>query len=453
MDVIQKLAAFAWETQFSDIPDKVLAHEKILLLDTLGVALAGAGAPGCREVMQLMKDYGGRPESSFLVFQGKVPAKHAALVNAMCIQALDYDDSYDEGCCHTHCACLPGALAAAELQESCTGKDILEAVILGAEVECRIGAGTVAPLSFTRTGTLGFFGATVAAAKMMRLNFPQFLHALGIAYAQVSTTLQSNMDGALVKRMHPGFAAQAGVFSCQLAERGISGARNILEGPYGYFQLYEHGDYDPQAITRGLGQDWELLHIGLKNYPCARDMHAAIDAARALLHEGLDVSRITNMEVSMPESPFRVSGRSYDSMKGHSVVEALLNGPYCIAAGMLRDGLSLEDFTEKRIHDPEVAALARKIHAVCDTTVPPKQKMPMTVTVTMEDGSLHKKTCEVLKGHYLNMLSQAEVEAKFRDCARHAPKALDQRRQDAIIADVHNFEDITPQKLFEDMRP
>lgn len=453
MDAIRELAEFAWETGFSHIPEAVLEHERLILLDTLGVALAGAGAPGCGEVMQLMKDYGGTPESSFFVFEGKVPAKHAALVNAMCIQALDYDDSHDDGCCHTHCACLPPALAMAEREKGITGRDILEALILAVEVESRIGAATLSSLSFTRTGTLGYFGAAVAAAKIMRLDFPQFLDALGIAYAQVSTTLQSNMDGALVKRMHPGFAAQAGVFSCQLAQRGITGARNILEGPYGYFQLYERGAYNPEPLTRGLGTDWEIMRVGLKNYPCARDMHAAVDAALELCREGLDTSRIRDIEVSMPDSPFRVSGRPYDSMTGHVVVEALLNGPYCIAAAMLRGGLGLEDFTEPRIHDPAVAELARKIHVVRDDSVPPKQKMPMTVRVTLDDGTCREKTCKVLKGHYLNMLSQSETEAKFRDCARHAPFPLDEDRQNAIIADVRNFEHITPEKLFRDMRP
>ena len=179
MDAMQELAQFAYEMKFEDIPQQVIDHEKLLLLDTLGVALAGSAAPGCREVVELMREYGGRPQSSFLVFGGKALANHAAMANATMIQALDFDDNHDEACCHAHCSCLPPALAMAEYMGGKTGKDILEALILALEVQCRIGMGITSTIAFVRTGTLGFFGATVAAAKMLGLSFPQFVDALG----------------------------------------------------------------------------------------------------------------------------------------------------------------------------------------------------------------------------------------------------------------------------------
>ncbi|WP_276819448.1 MmgE/PrpD family protein [Mailhella massiliensis] len=452
MDAIHELAQFAYETHFEDIPSEVVAHEKLLLLDTLGCLLAGSSAPGCREIVELMREYGGREESSFLVFGGKALAKHAAMANATLIQARDFDDNHDEACCHPHCSCLPPVLAMAELVGGKTGKDMLEAIILALEVQCRIGMGITSTIEFARTGTLGFFGATVGAAKILGLTFRQLLDALGIVYAQVSTTLQSNRDGALVKRMHPAFAVQAGIFSCQLAQKGITGARNVLEGRFGYMNLYEKGNYDRSAIFKDMGSRWEVSSIGLKNYPCARDTHAALDCACEFYREGVDFRRIRDVEVTMPDAAYRISYKPYDEISGHAVVEAILNGAYCTAVALVRGRVEPADFTEARLSDPDVVSLARKVRVVLDEKAGAKLKMPQSVKLTMEDGSVLEKTCHVLKGHSTNMLTPSEVEAKFRMCAPYAVTPMLKRRQDIIIADVHDFENITPEKLVEDLR-
>ena len=453
MDAIQELAQYAYETRFEDIPQSVIDHEKLLLLDTLGVALAGSTAPGCREVVELMREYGGKGQSTFLVFGGKALAKHVAMANATLIQALDFDDNHDEACCHAHCSCLPPTLAMAEYMGGKTGKDVLEALILALEVQCRIGMGITSTIAFVRTGTLGFFGATVAAAKMMGLRFPQFIDALGIAYAQVSTTLQSNIDGALVKRMHPAFAVHAGIMSCQLAQKGITGAKGVLEGRFGYMNLYERGCFERAPLFKDLGSRWEVKSIGVKQYPCARDTHAAVDAACDFYREGIDPKRITAVRITMPDAAFRVSSKPYDDISGHAVVEAILSGAYCTAVAFHRGKVVLDDFTKERLHDADVVALAKKTTVVMDEEAGAKLKMPQTVQITLDDGRVLSKTCQVLKGHSTNMLTPEEIEEKFIQCCGHAVTPFPHGHQQKIMSDVKDLENCTVEQLISDMQP
>ena len=453
MDAMYELAQYAYETKFEDIPQSVINHEKLLLIDTLGVALAGSAAPGCREVVELMREYGGKPQSTFLVYGGKALAKHVAMANATIIQALDFDDNHDEACCHAHCSCLPPTLAMGEYMGGKTGKDLLEALIVALEVQCRIGMGITSTIAFVRTGTLGFFGATVAAAKMMDLTFPQLIDALGIAYAQVSTTLQSNIDGALVKRMHPAFGVHAGIMSCQLAQKGITGARGVLEGRFGYMNLYERGCYERDAIFKDLGSRWEVMSIGVKNHPCARDTHAAIDAALEFRREGIDPKRITNVEITMPDAAFRVSSKPYDDISGHAIVEAILSGAYCTSVAFHRGEIVLDDFTEARIHDPDVVALAKKTTVVMDKQAGAKLKMPQSVKITLDDGRVLSKTCQVLKGHSTNMLTAEEIEKKFRQCCAHAVTPFTHRHQQQILADVTDLENRSVEQFMDSMLP
>lgn len=194
-------------TDYEDIPADVIKYDKGIILDTLGVLMAGSSAPACKEIVELVRDMGGKPESSILVYGGKVPSMMATLANATMAQARDFDDTHDEAILHSHSSVLTTALAAAEATGA-SGKRLLTGVILGAEVECRIGVAIRTPLAFTRTGTLGYFGATAAAGKILGLSEEELLNAFGIMYSQVSTNLQPVVDGALVKRMHPGFCRE-----------------------------------------------------------------------------------------------------------------------------------------------------------------------------------------------------------------------------------------------------
>ncbi|MCX5910088.1 MAG: MmgE/PrpD family protein, partial [Deltaproteobacteria bacterium] len=237
-DAIFALAENVVKTDFQNIPVEATALAKMFILDTLGAALAGSTATGCTEIVRLIKEQGGRTDSSILVFGGKVPAPEAAFANSAMIHGRDFDDTY-EGDVVAHCnvSVLPAALALGE-KKGVPGKDLLSAVILGIDLMARLG--NAAPLfhGWHNTSVLGAFGAAAAASRILELNGEQTVNALGIVFSQTAGNRQGRADGALTKRMQPAFAARAGVFSALLAERGLTGAQNILQGPWGFYALY-----------------------------------------------------------------------------------------------------------------------------------------------------------------------------------------------------------------------
>ena len=421
MDAIQTLARFAHETTFDQLPPALVRHEKDLSLDTFGVGIAGAAAPGCSVLLAWARENGGCPQSTVFIYGDKLPAINAGMVNSTFFQALDFDETHDTAILHTHCSCLSAALAASEWNGGCSGKEFLTAVALGAEVMGRIGRCVHSRPTFARTGALAGFAAAITAGKLLGLTLEQLEHALGIVLPQASGTLQSNIDGALVKRMHPAFGVRAALFACDMARRGITGAKGVLEGKFGYMNLFENGDYDRENMLHGLGKDWDALHLGFKAHPCSRDSAGALEAGIELFKRGIRADDVVRAEVTMPLSPFEVSGKPYADISGNRVVECILNGAWAASVGLAHGKSDLDDFSEPGVNNPELDALAKKIDVSVDSEVKPNSMTPVTMTVHLKDGRTERAVCKALLGSVENPMSQEKLEEKFRMCAAHAP--------------------------------
>lgn len=441
MDAILELAKFISRTTFDDIPGRVVEHDKLIIMDTLGVGLAGSSAPGVAELALWAKEMGGPAQSTVLVFGEKVHPMYAGMVNATMFQALDFDDTNDAAFLHSHCSCLSTALAVAEQKGGCSGKELLEAVILGAEVMGRIGRSCTGVARFTHTGTMAYFGATAVAGKLLGLSVEELVDAFGIMYAQVSTTLQSNIDGALVKRMHPAFGVRGALTACMLVKKGFTGAKNVLEGRYGYMSLYEAGRYERSAMLDGLGSDWDVMNIGIKPFPCARDCAGALECGIALHKKvGEDTARIRSVHIDMPEITWSVAGKPYTEISGNIVVESILSSAWCGALGLCRGTARLEDFTVEGTRDAAVAEVAAKTTLSVDRSAPPMDMTPVTMTVTCEDGSTFSHVCRRLTGMPDTLPDMESMQRKFRDCAEHARVPFERERQDRIIETALSLE-------------
>ncbi len=397
-DAIEPLSRFVAGLRFGAIPAEAVAAAKTFLLDSFGVALAGSSAPGIAIARDQLREWGGTPEATTLVFGDRLPAPWAALLNGALIQARDFDDTHHEAIVHVNAGVLPAALAVAERLGGVRGERFLTALVAGIDVACRIGAAITTPVAFTRTGTLAFFGATAAAASLLGLDARTTREALGIAYAQTASNMQAVHDGALVKRFHPGFGAKGGIIAALLAARGLTGARLVLEGPYGYLSLYERGAYRRERILDGLGTSFEVTRLSVKPYPCSLDTHAAIMAALALRAQGVMPDAIDRVTVDLPFLAFDAAGKPYDAIRGHRVVESILNVSYATAVAFLRGHVNLDDFTEVAVADGEVGALARRIESRVDPRVPEKAFVPVTLRVHLRDGRLVERTVEKLLG-------------------------------------------------------
>ncbi|MBM3133631.1 MAG: MmgE/PrpD family protein, partial [Chloroflexi bacterium] len=273
-------------TRFEDIPAEVVEMTKIGILDTIACGLAGTTAPGVREVVELVKELGGREESTVMFYGGKISSPYAAFANSTMCHARDFDDTHDRGVIHTFINVLPPVLAVSERERDVSGKDMIMACVLGIDLACRLAlAVTFGPgfektqPGFLRTTVCGVFGAAAGAARALGLNSEGILNAMGIVYSQTGGNKQCVTDAALVKRMQPALAAQGGVFAALLAQKGITGARNFLEGLYGMFNLYWEGGFDREELLGNLGKRYEVVNLSFKPYPSCRHSHGAIEAA------------------------------------------------------------------------------------------------------------------------------------------------------------------------------
>lgn len=434
MDAISELAEFISRTSFDDIPAHVVEHDKLIIMDTLGVGLAGSSAPGIAGLREWAAEMGGPARASVMVTGEKVHPMYAAMVNAAMFQALDFDDTNDAAFLHTHCTCLSTALAVAESLGGCSGRKLLEAVILGAEIMGRIGRSCTGVARFTHTGTMAYFGAVTVAGKLLGFSVEELIQAFGIMYAQVSTTLQSNIDGALVKRLHPAFGVRGALTACMLVKKGFTGARNVLEGRYGYMNLYENGLYERERMLGGLGSEWDLMNIGFKPFPCARDSAGALECGIALRSRAhASPEHIRSVHIEMPEITWSVAGKPYAEISGNIVVESILSSAWCGALGLCRGTARLEDFTVEGTRDPEVAAVAEKITLSVDPKAPPMDMTPVTMTVTYDDGVTISHTCERLTGMPDTLPDMDAMKRKFCDCAAHAVLPFDRQRQADIM--------------------
>jgi len=424
MDLSQFLAEKIIQFKYQDLPQEVVSSVKKGIIDSLGVLVAGSSAPGCPQVIELLRHWGGKEESSVLVFGIKIPSLWAAYANAMMSHARDFDDTHDRAVLHAYCATLYPALALAEQKGEVRGQSLILAVALGAEVSTRLALSLGAVGGWHRTGTCGAFGATVAAGKMTGLDASQMQNALGIAYSQIAGNRQAPLDGALTKRLSPAHAAKVGVLSSLFAARGITGAKDTFEGRYGFFRLYERGK--AEEVLPGWGERFEVLNLSLKPYPSCRATHGGIDAALALAGEKeFDPSAVEEVKVFVPRSnySFDIVSRPF-AIKGNPQVDAQFSIPYTVAASLHRRSLFLEDFEEARITDPKVLALAQKVKVETDEKTISPGMAPIAVEVKFKGGDVLKKRVEALKGSPENPLSLEECLVKFERCLTHGAQPI-----------------------------
>ena len=261
--------------------------------------------------------------------------------------ALDFDDTLDTGgSIHPGVSVLGAVLAVCDSLGGVTGKDLLLAVALGLDVSCRIALASTVDRGWHRTAAMGVFGAAAAAGKLLRLTPEQMLAAFGIAYSQAAGNRQCILDGALTKRMQAGQAASAGVFSAVLAQTGFTGAHNIFDGRFGFFELYQPNGDDPSVLLRDLGTAFRGEALSYKPYPCGRPLHAAIDAALAARAQ-LEIERADDIAaVTIEADP---AGHSDQFERGPAkrrptqVVEAQFAQPFLVATALVHGKVGIAE--------------------------------------------------------------------------------------------------------------
>ena len=441
-DLTYDLAGNVAKVKYDDLSKDAIEITKKFILDTLATTLAGSSAPGCEIVVNQVKDWGGKEESTILVYGGKAISENAALANSMMAHALDLDDTHDEAVIHSYVSVLPAALAMAERDGGVNGKNLITAVTLGVDLMCRLGLASFGH-DWVYSSTMAYFGATVAAGKILGLNKDELHHAMGVAYSQCAGNLQCIKDGGLVKRMQPAFAARAAILSSILAQNGITGATEVFEGQFGFFPSYHRGKYAREAAVKELGRVFEGVNSSIKLYPCCRYTHGSIDATLNIVKEN-DISPDDVVEVvsHVAQDAYNLVGKPFE-IRESPQVDAQFSIPYTVSVAIAKKNVFIDDFFEEKIKgDTQVLQLANKVRVVVDQEPIAKGLTPCVVDIKTKDGKVYSERIEILRGDPRKPVSMEEVAQKFRRCAAFSAKPLSKENIEAIIRTVSNLESV-----------
>lgn len=410
------LASFASNLKFEHIPDDVVEHAKACILDSLGCNIYGTSLPWTRIVADMVMEEGAKPVATLLGTDKKTSAAGAALVNSTACHAFELDDIHKLAMFHPGSIAVPVGLALSELQPDCGGRDLITALVAGYEVSLRVGIAATMALffrGFHPQATLGTFTAGATAARMLGLGEEETLHALGIAATQAAG-LMAAQEGAMVKRMHSGRAAQSGVYAALLARKGFTGIIDVVEAGFGGFLSTISGDPKPEKLTEGLGTVWETRNVGFKPHASVTSIHTALDALREIMSENhLTAADIARVSVGLSPMTHLHCAWEY---KSQGVTAAQMNLFFGLGAIAVDGEAFVKQYTEARLADPDIMAFIRKIDAYVEPEIEAMGawgRHAVKLTVHTADGQPLTKSITDRRGSPENPLSKADREAKF----------------------------------------
>ena len=435
------LAQYVSAGQFDEFPKDIVDIAKKVVLRNIGTIFAGAKAEGCEAVVNQIREWGGKEEATILVYGGKVPAHNAALANSVMARALDFDDAMTPGM-HLGASTVPAALAAAELNGGCSGRDFLAALMLGNELAARLNLDEHQYDGFDPTGVCAVFATAAIAGRILRLNVEQMLNALSLAFNRCAGSFQSNIDGALAVRLIQGFASQNGLVCAQLARRGLTGPKNYLTGTYGYFHLYGRDRSDPLVSAEGLGKKYESSKIIFKRYPSCAGTFSSTDAMLELIrHYDLAVDNVAHIDVTVTPYMHKLVGGQF-VVGENPKVSAQFNIQYCVANVLLRRSSKLAHFDEGLVREPKIKEITEKISVFSSDALETRGHTAMDMCVKTVDGKDYCRSIDIASGFPGKPLSQEEHAAIFKDCIEYAANPSLSRNIDTMLSMTDRLEEL-----------
>ena len=449
MDAIVPLVKNLMRIRYEDIPPQVLTATKRSVLDTFAAMLAGSSAQGCPEVVAQVLEWGGKEQSTIFNYDQKVPIFLAALANGMMARAVDFDDVFEPGTMHASASIVPAAMAAAEMKGGLDGKQFLTAVTLGIDMICRMGRTHKIPSGLSGmnvTFQYACFGCAGVVGRIVDLDEEKMIHAMGLAYSQTAGNSQNLLEGTLATRFSQGLAAQAGVYSAVFARRGITAARDVLEGKFGYYPVYHGGEYDVRNLLDGMGERFEGANVTLKKYPCCMHSHAAIDGILDISgDQDLNPEDVERVTVKINQQGFNFVCLPLEKTRvPQSIPEAQFSLPYAAATALVKRKVFLDDFTEEQIRNPHVLKVAQRVDCLVDPELDKSYQgkvTPAILEIRTKNGKVFSRRVVERRGAPSNPLTMEEIEEKFRQCAPFARNPVPEDKIREILLFLKGMED------------
>ena len=359
-----KLANFIVGLNYQGLPGEVILKTKHCLMDTIGAALAGSNTPEALVAKRLAQKLNPKREATLFTGKGKVGVLEAAMANGMMSHVLELDDGNRFAQGHPGVVVIPAVLALGE-KEKGKGKDIIPAIVAGYEIFGRVGAAGN-PSHFNRgfhtTGTCGTFAAAAAAGRLLKLNESEMVSALGIAGSQAAGLFAFMADGSMTKVLHAGKAAQNGILSAFLAKEGFTGPAAILEDRRGFYKAFADA-FNPQRITDGLGEKYEIMNTYVKFHAACRHSHPSIDAI-------LEISSKNSIKTQEIEKinvyTYSIAAQLIDGKQVSTPISGKMSLPYSAAVAILYGKVGLDEFKPKAMNNPAVRTLMEKVDVYLD---------------------------------------------------------------------------------------
>jgi 2-methylcitrate dehydratase PrpD len=427
MDIVSNetvsLTLARWLTQlrFADLPPAVLKATKMTVIDTVGLCMSARHETYIKAVLESWDTNG---PCTVFGQDRRLDASGAAFCNGVAAHGEDFDNTF-EGCpVHSGAVIVPTVLALAE-RDDLDGQTVLTAITIGIELICRLGLVAkkgVHTAGFHPTSILGTLAAAGAAAYALGLDEERTTHAFGIAGSASSGIIEYLADGSSTKRMHAGWAAQAGIRAAMMARAGFDGPRTVFEGKHGLFRAFAPS-LEPEFdhLVTELGHRWNTADVAFKPYACGTMTQPYIDCMLKLRRDGVRHEDITSIVCEVGEGTVH---RLWEPLAVKhappSPHGAKFSTPYCIAVAAVDGDAGLAQFTSERISDPEVLAIANKVTYIID----PKNEYPANYTghvrATLYNGRVVEARQTCLRGGSRQPMSESELLSKYQANTRYS---------------------------------
>jgi aconitate decarboxylase len=411
--VVDRIVVHVARVAAGELPAAARVAAKAFIADSLGVGIAGAGAPWRAEVLAMAAASGGKAQASVWGTGERLPLGQAAMVNAYQMHALEFDCVHEGAVVHAISAVLPCLVGWAERKGGISGESLIRAVVAGVDVAVNLGLSSRAPMRFFRPANCSGFGAVAGLGLLAGLDEGQLRDALGIYYGECSGTMQAHLEASPQLAMQMGFAARAAVTAVELAARGMPGPRAPISGPFGYFALFD-GTADPSPFDE-LSRLWRVCELSHKPFPSGRATHGGLDGVQQLMAmPGITADRVRAGRFLVPQLTERLVGRPpQDAM---TIAHARLCLAYCTAVCLRHGTVGLDDFSAAALAEPVTLALARRLTVIADANPDPNALHPIRVELDLADG--RTVACDVsdVLGSSARPLPPEAARAKFAAC-------------------------------------
>jgi len=447
----QRIAEFAVNLKYEDLPAEVVHEVKHYLYDSVGCALGGYHTKDVNILREIYLGMAGSGEATLLCFGDKIPAVNATLVNSLMIRALDYNDIYWKEDPSHPSDIIPAALSVGELR-NLSMKDVIVAIVLAYEFEMRLCEFAVPGVRERKWhhATLTQFVSPIVAGKLLGLSVQQMVNAIGINGSH-NHTIGCPTAGKLtmMKNTVDPMAVQSGVFAALMAEKGYSGTEAVFEGKEGLMDVFGEG-WAEEKLLGGLGDKYKILECSMKAFPTEALTHTHLSATlKAIKNNDIDYKDIEQVTVT---TIARACDILFDPHKyrPESRETADHSLPYCIAAAIVDRQISTQSFSDEKINDPAIREVIDKIKGEASTEFeamfPAKQ--PSKVVVRTNDGKEYSEYLEYPKGDPREPMTEEDLDIKFGGLAEGL---LDKARQAEFKQTIFNCESLSARDFMKKM--